>query len=148
MEGVQVFRKLYVNLLLKNLLLGTNLCFIRQHELIHRSNKVSFVYIASRKRIVLLFTFKQLSFFELFNDLTNSVDTISGKVSVRDLHNGLEGIGFVLDEDEYGNNLEVILEDGNKVIFPNSPRMNWGSTEGLLVITMMQKNMQSLSSIQ
>ena len=129
-EGVQVFRKFYMNLLLKNLLLGTNLCKLKQHEIIHRSKKVTYVYIASRKRMISLFSLKQLSYFEFF-DIQNrndeeqeSVHTIAGKVSVKYLSNGLVGIGYVVNENENGEQLEVLMEDDSFVVFPNSPRLN------------------------
>ena len=122
-EGTQVFRTVYFNLLLSNFLLGPDLSFLRCHEVIHRSAKLRIVHIASRKRMVELFSLKNVSYFEIFDDEKLEIQSAAGQMSVVDVATGLVGIGYVLDENRNGKQLEVMLENNKRIVFESGPKL-------------------------
>jgi hypothetical protein len=84
---------------------------------------VEYVYTASRMRFIDLFSLKCKSYFEVFNDERSTIQTVAGKMSIRKCNTSLEGIGYVMNEDEFGQQLEVLMEDDTRVVFPIGPKL-------------------------
>ena len=110
--GVQVFRSFLLTHLLNVTMFGTNYCFLNDHEIVHRSKGTIIAHIASKDRMVELFTFNEVCPFEFGN--SSGLNTCSAKISVLDTNSLQEGIGYVLEEDRVANSFTVLLECGKK----------------------------------
>ena len=77
-------------------------------------------------RMIEIFTIKELSYFEYFfnvkEDNATKVETVAAKLSVQKVGDRRESIGYVMNENEKGQNLIVLLENNERIVFEIAPR--------------------------
>ena len=108
--GSQIFRSFHLNHLLLLTFFGLNFSLLSNDEIVHRTKRTTLIHIASRKRIVEIFSKNDVCPFESVDEKSNMIHTCSGKVVVRSKLSLRECIGYVVDEITLQSKIRVKLE--------------------------------------
>jgi hypothetical protein len=112
--GSKIFRSFYLNHLLKLTFFGDWSSFPKlsqSNEIVHRSRLTKVIHVSSVSRMREIFSLNGICPFFINDIKSNRVYCCGGKVSVKEITSGREGIGVVQDED--GNeNITILLETG------------------------------------